>query len=59
LFELSRRMKWAGNVACKGESRYAQRGLVGRPLEKKPFGRLGIDGIIILNRSSRNRMGGA
>jgi hypothetical protein len=52
-------MKWAGNVACKWVSRYAQRGLVGRPVVKKPFGRLGIDGRIIINQSSRNRMGGA
>jgi len=52
-------MKWAGNVACKQESRYAQRGLVGRPAEKKPFRRLGRDGRIILTQSSRNRMGGA
>jgi hypothetical protein len=52
-------MKWAGNVTCKGESRYAQRGLVRRPVEKKPFGRLGIDGRIILIQPSRNRMGGA
>jgi len=55
----SKRMKWAGNVAYNGESRYAQRCLVGRPVEKKPFGRQGIDGRIILNQSSRNRMGGA
>jgi len=51
-------MKWTGNVACKGESKSAQRGLVGRPVQKKPFRRLGIDGRIILI-SSRNRMGRA
>jgi hypothetical protein len=33
-----------GHVACMGKSRYAQRGLVGRTVEKKPFERLGIDG---------------
>jgi len=31
--------------------------LVGRPAEKKPFRRLGIDGRIILNQSSKKQNG--
>jgi hypothetical protein len=35
----SRRMKWAGHVACMGEGRCAYRVLVGRPEGRRPFGR--------------------
>jgi hypothetical protein len=35
----SRRMKWAGHVACMGEGRDVYRVLVGRPERKKPLGR--------------------
>jgi hypothetical protein len=37
----SRRMKWAGHVACMGEGRCVYRVLVGRPEGKRPVGRLG------------------
>jgi hypothetical protein len=35
----SRRMRWAGHVACMGEKRGAYRILVGRPEGRRPFGR--------------------
>jgi hypothetical protein len=35
----SRRMRWAGHVACMGEGRGAYRVLVGRPEGKRPLGR--------------------
>jgi hypothetical protein len=35
----SRRMKWAGNVACMGEERKVYRGLVGNPEGRRPLGR--------------------
>jgi hypothetical protein len=35
----SRRMRWAGHVACMGEGRGVYRVLVGRPKGKKPLGR--------------------
>jgi len=35
----SRRMRWAGHVACMGEKRVAYRVLVGKPEEKRPLGR--------------------
>jgi hypothetical protein len=35
----SRRMKWAGHVACMGEGRDVYRVLVGRPEGKRPLGR--------------------
>jgi hypothetical protein len=35
----SRRMRWAGHVACMGEGRGAYRVLVGRPKGKRPLGR--------------------
>jgi hypothetical protein len=35
----SRRMRWAGHVACKGEKRNAYRILVGKPEGKRPLGR--------------------
>jgi hypothetical protein len=34
----SRRMRWAGNVACMGEGRGVYRVLVGRPEGKRPLG---------------------
>jgi hypothetical protein len=35
----SKRMRWAGNVACMGEKRNAYRLLVGKPEGKRPLGR--------------------
>jgi hypothetical protein len=35
----SRRLKWAGHVASKGESRGAYRVFVGRPRGKRPLGK--------------------
>jgi hypothetical protein len=35
----SRRMRWAGHVACMGEGRGAYRVLVGRPDGRRPLGR--------------------
>ncbi|KAJ4446865.1 hypothetical protein ANN_13565 [Periplaneta americana] len=35
----SRRLRWAGHVACMGESRNAYRVLIGRPEGKRPLGR--------------------
>jgi hypothetical protein len=35
----SRRMRWAGHVACMGEGRGAYRNLVGRPEVRRPLGR--------------------
>jgi hypothetical protein len=35
----SRRMRWAGHVACVGEKRNAYRLLVGKPEGKRPLGR--------------------
>jgi hypothetical protein len=35
----SRRMRWAGHVACMGEGRDAYRILVGRPEGRRPLGR--------------------
>ena len=35
----SRRMRWAGRVACMGEERGAYRVLVGKPEGKRPLGR--------------------
>ena len=34
----SRRMRWVGHVACKGERRDIYRGLVGKPEGKRPLG---------------------
>jgi hypothetical protein len=36
----SRRMQWAGHVACVGEERKVYKVLVGNPEEKRPLGRL-------------------
>jgi hypothetical protein len=35
----SRRMRWAGHVACMGEGRGVYRVLIGRPEGKRPLGR--------------------
>ena len=35
----SRRMRWAGHVACMGEERGTYRVLVGKPEGKRPLGR--------------------
>jgi hypothetical protein len=35
----TRRMRWAGHVACMGEGRVAYRILVGRPEGRIPLGR--------------------
>jgi hypothetical protein len=35
----SRRMRWAGHVACMGEGRGVHRVLVGKPEERRPLGR--------------------
>jgi len=35
----SRRMRWAGHVACMGEEREVYRVLVGKPERKRPLGR--------------------
>ena len=35
----SRRMRWAGNVACMGEDRGVHRVSVGKPEGKRPLGR--------------------
>jgi hypothetical protein len=35
----SRRMRWAGHVACMGDRRSAYRVLVGRPEGRRPLGR--------------------
>jgi hypothetical protein len=35
----SRRIRWAGHVACMGEGRGAYRVLAGRPKDKRPLGR--------------------
>jgi hypothetical protein len=36
---MSRRMRWAGHVACMGEGRGVYRVLVGRPESERPLGR--------------------
>jgi hypothetical protein len=41
-------MRWAGHVACIGERRGAYRVLLVKPLRKRPLGRLGVDGRIVL-----------
>jgi hypothetical protein len=35
----SRRLRWAGNVACMGEGRNVYRVLTGKPERKRPLGR--------------------
>ena len=44
----SRRMRWAGHVACMCERRGVYRVLVGKPYGKRRLGRPGLDGRIIL-----------
>ena len=44
----SRRMRWAGHVARKGERRGVYRVLVGKLRERDHFGEPGVDGRIIL-----------
>jgi len=44
----SRRMRWAGHVARKGEKRGLYRGLVGKLEERDHLGDPGVDGTIIL-----------
>ena len=44
----SRRMRWAGHVAGKGDSRCAYRVLVGKSEERDHLGGPGLDGRIIL-----------
>ena len=49
----SRRMRWAGHVACMGEERGVYRVLVGKPEGKRPLGRPSVDAWIILGWISR------
>ena len=49
----SRRMRWAGHVACMGEERAVYRVLVGKPEGRNHWGDLGVDGRIILGWISR------
>jgi len=42
----SRRMRWAGHVACVGEGRVVYRVLLGKPEGKRPLG--SVNGRIIL-----------
>ena len=44
----SRRMRWAGHVARVGERRGVYMVLVGKPGGKRPLGKLGVDGRIML-----------
>jgi len=44
----SRRMRWAGHVACMEEKRGAYRVLVGKPEGKRPLEKTRLDGRIIL-----------
>jgi hypothetical protein len=44
----SRRMRWAGHVACLGDRRGAYRVFVGDPMERDHMEDLMIDGRIIL-----------
>jgi hypothetical protein len=44
----SRRMRWAGHVALRGEGRGVYRVLVGKPEGRDRWGDPGVDGIIIL-----------
>jgi len=42
------RLKWAGHVACMVERRGVYRVVVGKPEGKRPLGRPGVDGRIIM-----------
>ena len=44
----SRRMRWVGHVVHMGEERGVYRVLVGKPKGKRPLGKHGVDGWIIL-----------
>jgi hypothetical protein len=44
----SRRLRWAGHVACMGERSGAYRVLVGKPEGRRPLGRPRLSGRIIL-----------
>jgi hypothetical protein len=44
----SRIMRWAGHMARMGDARSAYGVLVWTPDKKRPFGRLGVDGRVIL-----------
>jgi len=44
----SRRMRWVRHVARMGEERGLYRILVGKPAGKRPLGRPGVDGRVIL-----------
>jgi hypothetical protein len=44
----SRRIRWAGHVACIEEKKGIYRVLVGKPEEKRPLGRPDVDGKMIL-----------
>jgi hypothetical protein len=46
----SKRMRSAGNVARMGEMRNIYCILVGKPGEKRPLGRVDIDGKVIVNQ---------
>jgi len=43
----------SGHVVLMGEEREAYRVLVAKPVGKRPLGRLGVDGWIILGWTSR------
>jgi hypothetical protein len=49
----SRRMRWAGHVACMWEGRDVYRVLVGRPEGKRPLGRPRRVRIILRGTSGR------
>jgi len=46
-------MRWAGHVARMSEERGLYRVMVGKPEERDQWGDLGVDGRIILGRTSR------
>ena len=50
----ARRMRWAGPVTLMGERRGLYRVLVGKIEEKRPLGRKGLDGKILLRWIFRN-----
>ena len=47
-FIKSRRLRWAGHVACMGKGRGVYRVLVGKPEGRNHLGDLGVDGRILL-----------
>jgi hypothetical protein len=55
----SRRLRWAGQVARIGERRGAYRALVGKPEGRRPLGRPGVDGRILLKWTCERLDGGA